>query len=875
METPRDIFTVTPAPALVSALGFLHFLRFCISLFLPEVDDEPAEDHKSGRGMVAPNLRLTCAFVAFKLYMKTPYQRPVTSRCYVTSFRKHCDAYAEIIDDEVEQTLKDLNIHQFLKFPAFQQCIPLLFEVLKFWSPADEGFIVLGHVLKFTSDEVALLIGMPNRGIDIKWRIDPLNGPLSTEVKTDIAKLDRLADNATKIKTFIMFLLSNLFFPLNSHKTPRRLTTVANNLSEFASINWASSLRNFMVEEFNTIFEKYKLQRPLGYINGFFPLLLIWFLEHFSLNKPTDSELRPRFLRWQGYTELYFTQENAAKIFKFLKISEIFACLENVSNEEAEKYGADIIAIKNSETRSGHEPLKLQSPQKIKASARKKLVTTPPPSPLLSPPLSPDSPHIEPPKTQTPPPSTQPSTRPPTQKISISQPSAEQPPITRADLEAVQNKYFEIFEKMLNKIQENVGARLDRLEDNVEKLQADQDSMKYKFIEFQMQCDHNQEKPHISSSASSFQSVNNMALHPSAQAPIQVVHPPPPMVKGIPPPPPMVQEIPPPPPPPIQVVPPPPPIQVVPPPPPMVQEIPPPPPVVQEIPPPPPIQVVPPPKRKREDGEKEESSSKKVVPYVKKNTKEVISVDNIIVESHPALEIMDYPGKPFLAEQKQQFMDECFKKFNTKEHKIFVSGNIEIKRSDIDILLTNDWLGDNHVDAFAYFLLEQSRLMAEKFQRYLYISPLYMVYKSLNLDYQIFIEHINPVSVQQSKLIVQPIIYEKHWVLLVGKLKEKVWKLYDSLSNPEHKHICHKVINYLHEDAVGCFSSDITKWNVQAVRGIPTQTNSYDCGIFVCKYMEKAVLRKKTDWSALKDWQKHMPKFRAELAYFLFLQTKK
>ncbi|PKU73547.1 hypothetical protein MA16_Dca008111 [Dendrobium catenatum] len=68
METPRDIFTVTPAPA--RALGFLHFLRFCISLFLPEVDDEPVEDHQSGRGMVAPNLRFTCAFVAFKLTVK-------------------------------------------------------------------------------------------------------------------------------------------------------------------------------------------------------------------------------------------------------------------------------------------------------------------------------------------------------------------------------------------------------------------------------------------------------------------------------------------------------------------------------------------------------------------------------------------------------------------------------------------------------------------------------------------------------------------------------------------------------------------------------------------------------------------------------------
>ncbi|KAI0519820.1 hypothetical protein KFK09_007281 [Dendrobium nobile] len=69
METPRilfssDIFTVT------RALGFLHYLRFCICLFLPEVDDDTVEDQQSGRGMVAPNLRFTCAFVALKLYCR-------------------------------------------------------------------------------------------------------------------------------------------------------------------------------------------------------------------------------------------------------------------------------------------------------------------------------------------------------------------------------------------------------------------------------------------------------------------------------------------------------------------------------------------------------------------------------------------------------------------------------------------------------------------------------------------------------------------------------------------------------------------------------------------------------------------------------------
>ncbi|KAH0463204.1 hypothetical protein IEQ34_007786 [Dendrobium chrysotoxum] len=307
--------------------------------------------------------------------VQMPYQRPVTSRCYVTTFRKIFDAFVEIIDDEVEQTFRNLKIHQFLKFPAFQQCIPLLFEILKFWNAADEGFVVNGHLLKFTSDEVSLLTGLPNRGDEIKWKVDPLTGPLSTDIKIEITQLDRLSVNATKIKTFIMFLLSNLFFPLNNHKTPRRLISIANNVNEFNSINWAACIRNFMVNEFNTITNKFAMKKPLGYINGFFPLLLIWFLEHFSCNKPSNPESRPRFLRWEGNTEMYYTQESATKLFKFLKNNE------DVTNKEAEGLGADLNAIQNLESRPHLHPSKFASPKS------KKIHTSPPPSP--------HSPHVE------------------------------------------------------------------------------------------------------------------------------------------------------------------------------------------------------------------------------------------------------------------------------------------------------------------------------------------------------------------------------------------------------------------------------------------------------------------------------------------------
>ncbi|KAH0450461.1 hypothetical protein IEQ34_021153 [Dendrobium chrysotoxum] len=67
-------------------------------------------------------------------------------------------------------------------------------------------------------------------------------------------------------------------------------------------------------------------------------------------------------------------------------------------------------------------------------------------------------------------------------------------------------------------------------------------------------------------------------------------------------------------------------------------------------------------------------------------------------------------------------------------------------------------------------------------------------YRGYKQDFEMFIQHINPDSVRESKLIVQHICFKRHWVLIIGRLKDKVWKLYDSLPNPEHKKICTEII---------------------------------------------------------------------------------
>ncbi|KAH0469441.1 hypothetical protein IEQ34_000999 [Dendrobium chrysotoxum] len=96
-----------------------------------------------------------------------------------------------------------------------------------------------------------------------------------------------------------------------------------------------------------------------------------------------------------------------------------------------------------------------------------------------------------------------------------------------------------------------------------------------------------------------------------------------------------------------------------------------------------------------------------------------------------------------------------------------------------------------------------------------------------------FIQHINPDFVRKSKFIVQPIYFKSHWVLIIGRLKDK--------------------IKQIHEYKAGVFPSNITTWKLQTVYEIPTQSNEYDCEIFACKYMKRVILRKKTDWASLKD----------------------
>ncbi|KAH0461666.1 hypothetical protein IEQ34_009241 [Dendrobium chrysotoxum] len=163
---------------------------------------------------------------------KKIYVRPISYRCYVSTFRTICDKFAEIIPLEIEDKLKRLNIYQYLQFPAFEQNAPLIYQLMTMWDISKECFMIKGQVIPFSVDEVALLTGLPNR-------------------------------------------------------------------------------------EFNNVSTKISNNKPAGYISGFVPLLIVWFLEHTSIHSPMYPDKRPRFLRWPD--DIVYNTKKTTKLFVNLK----------------------------------------------------------------------------------------------------------------------------------------------------------------------------------------------------------------------------------------------------------------------------------------------------------------------------------------------------------------------------------------------------------------------------------------------------------------------------------------------------------------------------------------------------------------------------
>ncbi|KAK8925761.1 putative ubiquitin-like-specific protease 1B [Platanthera zijinensis] len=63
-----------------------------------------------------------------------------------------------------------------------------------------------------------------------------------------------------------------------------------------------------------------------------------------------------------------------------------------------------------------------------------------------------------------------------------------------------------------------------------------------------------------------------------------------------------------------------------------------------------------------------------------------------------------------------------------------------------------------------------------------------------------------------------------------------------------HMTTMRELLNYLKEDKADVLTWDIASWPIENIENAPTQKNSFDCGVFVMRYMETVLKRSEIDW---------------------------
>ncbi|KAH0450450.1 hypothetical protein IEQ34_021142 [Dendrobium chrysotoxum] len=172
----------------------------------------------------------------------------------------------------------------------------------------------------------------------------------------------------------------------------------------------------------------------------------------------------------------------------------------------------------------------------------------------------------------------------------------------------------------------------------------------------------------------------------------------------------------------------------------------------------------------------------------------------------------------------------------------------------------DQYLDNNHIEAFDILLAEKNTLRPGNYHPFIFVSSLHWhvpqqgsaLYKYESKRY---VSHISKESVRASNFMLLLVANKSHWTLLVEDLKSKAWIFFDSLPNPIHRAVLPNVINHLYtETYVNYFEGDIRNWPLSITTKIPTQTNGFDCWMFVCKYMEVIILPRAVNWKEQLHW---------------------
>lgn len=210
-----------------------------------------------------------------------PGSNYLNCRCAVSTFKQNAQPLLEVLEDESKFILRENEILQLYEMPSLPQNIPLLYILVRAFSREKQAFFLGNTYLYFTVNEVAMVLGLPNRGLDFPFFRLPCT---DITIKDIIEEMNCLALHdwsptleSRRVDLLVRYLVAVFFFPLKGMKVPSSLFRI-DGLASFLKYNWPKAIHRFLLSQVDTLSQAAVVKKSgvnLGYIEGCATVLLV------------------------------------------------------------------------------------------------------------------------------------------------------------------------------------------------------------------------------------------------------------------------------------------------------------------------------------------------------------------------------------------------------------------------------------------------------------------------------------------------------------------------------------------------------------------------------------------------------------------------
>lgn len=199
---------------------------------------------------------------------------------------------------------------------------------------------------------------------------------------------------------------------------------------------------------------------------------------------------------------------------------------------------------------------------------------------------------------------------------------------------------------------------------------------------------------------------------------------------------------------------------------------------------------------------------------------------------------------------------------------VLVSGfRLNITRSDIGTLKDGNWLNDEVINFYLSLIMERSGTEEAKTAGWprVYAFNTFFYLKLAASGYAAVRRWTRAIDLFAFDILLVPLHCTLHWCLAAVDFRKRTIHYYDSLmSKGDKMHFLLQLQSYVEEESLGKKNESIdwNPWELVIAEDTPQQTNTSDCGVFICQFSE-CLSRD----APLAFGQQHMPYFRKRMVY--------